>query len=166
MKKLIGVVAITAVSVSGAVLAAGLPAAKAPVARVAAYEGQVMLNRGQGFVAAGSNALVSAGDQVRLASEGEMVFGDGCSVQVAALEAFTVAAASPCDGALTKVALVESRTDAAGQGGADDEGAAGTASGGLFGLSATGTVVASLAVVATIVVVSSSSSDKDNPASA
>ena len=97
MKKAFGLIAASVMAVSGVAIAAA-PSSKpvsAPIARVAS-EGVVQVNRGEGFVTVGSAAMVSSGDQLRLASSGELVYGDGCSVQVAALDAFTVAAASPC----------------------------------------------------------------------
>ena len=173
LKKLIGVAAVAAMAVSGAAVAAGsAPVAKAPVARVAAVDGQVMVDRGEGFVAAGSHAFVSAGDQVRLSSAGEMVFADGCSVQVASLEAFAVAAASPCVPALTKTAFVRPQAEA-GAGGVAQAGAAGGAAtgaastGGLFGLSVAGTAVAGVAAVGVAAVaISVADDDDDDPVSA
>lgn len=173
MKKLIGVAAVAAMAISGAAVAAGsAPVAKAPVARVAAAEGQVMVNRGGGFVAAGSHAFVSAGDQVRLSSAGEMVFADGCSVQVASLEAFAVAAASPCAPSLTRTAFVRPQVEA-GAGGVAQAGAAGgaaagvTSTGGLFGLSVVGTAVAGVAAVSVAAVaISAATDDDDDPVSA
>lgn len=172
LKKLIGVAAVAAMAVSGAAVAAGsAPVAKAPVARVAAVDGQVMVDRGEGFVTAGSHAFVSAGDQVRLSSAGEMVFADGCSVQVASLEAFAVAAASPCVPALTKTAFVRPQVEA-GAGGVAPAGTAGAAggaasTGGLFGLSVAATAVAGVAAVGVAAVaISVADDDDDDPVSA
>lgn len=129
-----------------------------------------MVNRGEGFIEAGSNAFVSAGDQVRLASAGDMVFADGCSVQVAAKEAFTVAAASPCFAGLTKAAFVQVQPAATGAtttaGGVSTTAAAGGASAGIGAAAiATPTVIAAsigaLAVAGVVV-----AQDDDKPVSA
>lgn len=168
MKKAFGAIAISVLAVSGVAIAAA-PSMKpvaAPVARVAS-EGVVQVNRGEGFAAVGSTAMVSAGDQLRLASSGELVYGDGCSVQVAALDAFTVAAASPCvqSAELTKAAFIQvvpaapaATTGAAGAG----AGAAGTAA----GLSTTALIAVGAAVAVVGGVAVASSSDDDKPVSA
>ncbi|QBQ47213.1 hypothetical protein [Brevundimonas naejangsanensis] len=174
MKKLIGVAAVAALAMGGVAIAAGAaPVSKAPVARVSADDGQVMVDRGGGFVAAGSKTFVSAGDQVRLASSGDMVFADGCSVQVAAKEAFTVAAASPCFAGLTKAAFVQQQAAPAASSsaaGASTSGAAaaGGASAGIGAAAITTPVVvaASVGVLAVAGVVAAAQDDNDDPVSA
>lgn len=169
MKKAFGLIAASVVAVSGVSIAAA-PSSKpvaAPVARVAS-EGVVQVNRGEGFVTVGSAAMVSSGDQLRLVSSGELVYGDGCSVQVAALDAFTVAAASPCARA-PMLARAAFQVAGAGAGAGTTGAGAGSAAAGAgaaagIGVGAAAAGVAAAAAVA--VAVASSSSDDDKPVSA
>ncbi|MBB4798233.1 hypothetical protein HNP32_001977 [Brevundimonas bullata] len=174
MKKAFGVIVASALAVSGVAIAAApsLKPAAAPVARVAS-EGVVQVNRGEGFTAVGSTAMVAAGDQVRLASSGDLVYGDGCSVQVAALDAFTVAAASPCaqSPVLTKAAFVQAQAGAGAATGSSAAGAgagatAGAGIGTVAGLSTTAMVGIGAGLAAVVAGVAVAASDDDEPVSA
>ncbi|MFN4287837.1 MAG: hypothetical protein ACK4E3_05020 [Brevundimonas sp.] len=101
MRKLVCLVAVGALSASGVALASGgsaTPATdvQAPVARVAAADASLMVDRGNGFESAGAVAMLRAGDVVMASSDTQLVYGDGCSVQVASATPMAALAASPC----------------------------------------------------------------------
>lgn len=174
MKKAFGVLVMSAMAVGGVAVAASplVAPVSAPVARVAS-EGVVYVNRGEGFVPAGSAAMVSAGDQLRSASPSQLVYGDGCSVQVAALDAFSVAATSPCfkSTILTNASYVQAQTagqaatvpgQAAGAG-AGAGSTAGASSFSVMGMGAAASIATvAVATVAVVAVVDEVANDDDD----
>lgn len=161
MKKIFGTLALTSLAAGGIAFAAAPAPEKlsVPVARVAS-EGAVQIDRGNGFETAGSIAIVSAGDAVRLSSAGTLVYGDNCAVQVAALDAFTVAAASPCaqTAMLSQASFVQ---DAATPSTTQTAGAATSASSAsaVAGLSTTAIIGVGVAAAVVVAAVASDSDD-------
>lgn len=99
MKRFATAAAVAALAVSGVATAATATRAVQtadPIARIAVSGGEVQVNRGDGFVSAGSTAVVETGDSVRPTVDGDLVYADGCRVRVRAGEQVEVGAASPC----------------------------------------------------------------------
>ncbi len=139
-KTLTATVAILALSVSSLAQAATL----------GSVSGTVLVNQGNGFVAAKAGAL-KAGDTVMSRKDGNAViaYDGGCAVKVAPGSVVTVAAKSPCAQLAGKVAGTYNSDLPAGAGGSAPAGygAAGAGGAGFFGSGLSGTALAVGAVV-------------------
>jgi hypothetical protein len=125
---LVVITAVVSLAVSGA----------ASAATVTAVQGKVSINRGAGFKPVAGGTGAAAGDRVMVGkdSAGQIVYENGCTVEVAAGQVITVAAKPPC-------------------------GAAGADAGFLTGGGAA-PVIVGVAVVAGAVAAIASSNDDDN----
>lgn len=160
MKKSLSVVAaaLAVAAVSAGASAQSGVSAQTPTARLSGAAGQVMVDRGQGFVSSDAASILRAGDVVRTSAATQVVFADGCALPIAAGQAFTVPSVSPC------------AAQVAGGGQAVETGAgvaAGSASaGGLAAISTTGLVVGGLAAGGLVAVVATvADDDEDEPIS-
>ncbi len=122
----------------------------AQAATLGSVSGSVLVNQGNGFVAAKVGAL-QAGDTIMSRKDGNAViaYDGGCTVKVAPGSVVTVAAKSPCAQLAGKVAGTHNSDLPAGAGGGAPAGygAAGAGSAGLFGTGLSGTALAIGAVV-------------------
>ena len=86
----------TRLAAIGAVL---LYASSAMAATVISEQGQVLLNRGDGYKLVMQPTEVAAGAQLIVNPQGRanVVFADGCAVKVEPGSVFTIAAQSPCE---------------------------------------------------------------------
>lgn len=157
MKKSLSVaaaaLAVAAVS-AGASAQSGAPA-QAPTARLSGAAGQVTVDRGQGFVVSDAASILRAGDVVRTSAATQVVFADGCSLPIAAGQAFTVPSVSPC----------AAQVAGGGQAVETGAGAAATTSasaGGLAAIGPTGVLVGGLAAGGLVAVVAAAADDDDD----
>lgn len=93
-----GVLAATGAALASGPAADAMPTAapSVPVARIMAADASLRVDRGDGFEAAGAVAMLRAGDVVMAASDTQIVYADGCSVQVASNTPMSALASSPC----------------------------------------------------------------------
>jgi len=77
----------------------------AQVATVNKAEGTVMVDKGKGFVSSKANAVLNEGDRViTLSNSGaEIIFADGCKVQLKANNMMSIALNPGCKGAIVAV---------------------------------------------------------------
>jgi len=95
---------------------AGLP-------RLASLQGLVLVDHGDGFVAAGAGSPFRGGDRVTAAPGGfaKISYSDGCSVTVNSRTMATIDSASPCDGGPAPQ-LLKTADENSGQGSNDGDG--------------------------------------------
>ena len=162
MKRLAALAAVSAIAISGVAVAANAARTEAevvsvPVARIAASDGLVQVDRGEGFADAGVVATLRPGELALTSSASELVYADGCTVTVAAMEPIEVLAASPCmqDSMLHRASL-------------QTEGGAGAGGFGSAMAGSTGLLVGGVFVVTAIIVGSNigDGDDEDPPISA
>ena len=102
---------VVAVSAAGAVFLAS-----AAQAATLTPQGDVLVNRGDGFKAAAASGQVATGDvvMVRAGGAASVVFSDGCRVSVDVGSSYTVGASSPCAAAANQPSAAATTTAAAG----------------------------------------------------
>ncbi len=82
----------------GIAIAATICAGSAHAASVSPDVGEVLVNKGQGFVVSAGSTAVSAGDQIMVRPGGAalIAYSDACTVRVGADRTWTVQPKAPC----------------------------------------------------------------------